>query len=296
MIFILGTGRCGTKSLMELLNQWDDIYCLHEPPPILRRETAEYLYGDKEKGELIRVLKETRQEQGDGEYAESNQRLSFAVDALAEAFPGARFIWVLRSGLDVVASTYRRRWYFKGEENAESHWQRYRVQGDKAGAMSPQQWAALDCFERNCWYWAWTNTKIRADLNHIQSPSMMLRIEDLEEEEGRIADFIGRALPQSIRIPRSNTSSSYSQIPVKPCGWDGRQRKGFSEICGPLMDEYYPGWRQALALSPWRRFRNACWGMLSERKPLGRLVSRTFRVLPSSFQAPFRWASRGRRN
>lgn len=281
MFFILSTGRSGSTTIARTLSAVPGVVCLHEPEPVLVEEAKQYVEGRMPREQAVALLRRTRVSPSPGAlYGESNYALAFLADALCEAFPDACYVWLVRNGLDAVASFEHRRTY-RGFENIHG---RNMPFGDAVGDMSPEQWHSLGPFARCCWRWSWTNRRIRDVLTRAGVRRFELRLEDMEHRLHELASFLGVTVPADLRVPRANVS----RAKVSKCQyWDRRQRRRFEEICGPLMDELYPGWRGALSLSPARKLRNEALSYLSYRKPTGRALRWLLqRTLPERIRAP----------
>jgi hypothetical protein len=296
MFFVLGTGRCGSTTIARVLDSLPGLACVHEPEPYLVREAYDYLAGSLSKDELIQRLRETRGgHPAQPRYGESNQKLSFMVAALRAAFPKADYLWLIRNGLAVVASTYYREWYIPNECHKDE-WSAYRIQGGVVGAVAPDEWARMNSFEKNCWYWSWTNRKIRRDLEAHGARWKLVRLEDLDAQVPEIASFLGVAAPAAVEVPVLNLARSGKGKTTKVNYWDHAQRQTFTRVCGPLMDELYPGWRSALELSLYERVRNEMLHPLSRRSAFGRGCEAILRRLPRGWRRPIRQFAEGRRN
>jgi hypothetical protein len=298
MFFVLSTGRCGSKSIAGLLDQFAGVSCFHEKQPHLAHETRAYLKGEFSRKQLIRLLKETRRPHDTEErYGESNQRFSYIIDIVLEAFPDAVFLWLVRNGLDVVASYYSRGAYRADEVQLfhdASPWVRHRLRGHEVSAMSAKEWERLDSFARNCWFWGWTNEKIKNDLQSLGAKWMLVRLEDLQMTIESIASFLQLSPAVAPQVPQLNVSP-YGKV-CKKNYWDHSQRDSFIRFCGPLMDELYPRWRDSLDLSTWQFMRNEFVSLFSVRHAFGRSLEKILKVLPSSLQNPIKKLSDGRRN
>jgi hypothetical protein len=83
---------------------------------------------------------------------------------LSEILPQAGFIWLIRDGRAVVASTVGRGWFddheLEGvppEKYMKRQWKTHRLNGALCGALSGEEWRQMSVFERNCWYWAYSS-------------------------------------------------------------------------------------------------------------------------------------------
>ena len=117
-VFVLSTGRCGTKLLTKLFETSVNWPVHHEPNPRMIY-ASRYAYENIDNGieirkssilsgryELLRdaYLKGKR-------YIETNNQLSFFADAILELMPMARFIHLIRHPGDFVRSGIRRNYY-----------------------------------------------------------------------------------------------------------------------------------------------------------------------------------------
>jgi hypothetical protein len=228
-------------------------------------------------------------------YGESNQKLSFMVNALRDAFPNAVYIWLIRNGLDVVASTYHRKWYIPGESHM-GEWSTYRIQGDAVGDMPMEKWSRMNVFEKNCWYWAWTNRKIFCDLKNSGAPWLLVRIEELHSKLPEVCAFLGVKAFKTPGVPVLNSAKGLKGKTTKINYWDSWQRKIFNRWCGDLMDTIYPDWRCSLKVNAWESMRNELLRPLSHRHTLGRFFGAALRSLPNNMHQAIRVFSEGRRN
>ena len=230
--------------------------CVHEPVPRLIEETAEYRYGHFSRDQLVAQLRETRPANIDGRrYGESANRLSLAVPALAEAFPDAQFIWLLRDGREVVSSVMQRGW-FDPERVADTPWEHHRLRGDRLGEISEEEWAAWSPFRRTSWLWRRTNELIGEDLAELEPDRhITVRLEDLESRLPDIAEFLDvRSIPWAIPRPNARsatpdtgpgTVNEVSQTFTSQ-NWSDDQSSDFELEAGAFMDTWYPHWKSAV--------------------------------------------------
>ena len=169
MFFVVSTGRCGSMTIANTLNRLPGIVCVHEPEPVLVEEARAYMRSLLSRDALVEVLRKTRRSSKHSlRYGESNQKLSYMVDALMHAFPDACFIWLVRNGIDVVASMLRQQLYrddIPQSAPRRTPWGQHRLRANEVGEMSQEQWQGLSPFAAYCWYWNWTNRKIQRDLS-----------------------------------------------------------------------------------------------------------------------------------
>jgi hypothetical protein len=247
-VFVVGTGRSGTATLSALLSVAPGCRVVHEQEPALLPEVRDHLTGQRSSTEIADLLRRTRSVQaigGERLSGEANQRLSFVLPALAEAFPKARLVWVIRDGRTAVASMHHRKWYHPREAaerpSAVRAWATDRLAGDAVGYLPATAWARLDPFGRCCWYWAYTNRLIERETTRTDLPVLALRLEELEARLPALAVFLGLTGGLPVRAPHTNRATGGR--PLSWRAWSPQQRETFQSLCDDVMDRHYPGWR-----------------------------------------------------
>jgi hypothetical protein len=251
-VFVIGAGRSGTATLAQWLSAVPGGRVAHEHEPPLLAEVSDFYAGRLGRAELVAILRTTRSTTALGGArlsGEANHRLSVLLPLLAEAFPAARIVWLVRDGRQAVASMWHRKWYHPREAEerppAVGRWVEHRLRGDATGDLSAEAWAALDAFGRCCWYWSYTHRAIERDLACVQLPSLKLRIEDLDAQQDELAAFLGITglLPRA--VPRANSATGGPFLSWRE--WSPRQRAVFRRECGAVMDRHYPGWEAGMS-------------------------------------------------
>lgn len=251
MFFILSSGRCGSSTVATGLNRSPDCLCLHEPAPRLVRDIVDCAHGQGDARELVKLLRITRQPVKDGKvYGESSLIFGLVVPVLREAFPEARYIWLVRDGRDVAASCHAWGHYRPVEESLRLgmphkavEWARHRLRADLCGEMGPAEWEGLTRFEKCCWWWSKVNRLIESELARLPPERhLLVRLETLEAQGGGLWPFLGVRPPR--RPDFSPRNASYDPV----VGWDRwtqSERESFARLCGGVMDRLYPGWRDS---------------------------------------------------
>ncbi len=250
-VFILSTGRSGSTTLARVLSLVDGCVCLHEPAPELILESAGYRYGTVSAEKIKNILIQTRTPQINGSlYCESNQTLSLLIPVLADSFPDAGYIWLIRNGRDFVASAMQKQWYTGHSENhdryedcskIEKQWIDGRIEGDRCNNMEADAWGSMDRFERCCWYWSYINETINKEL-HIYAPekSITLYLETMHKQLRKTVRWMGLRMsftPAAVQLNKAK------RTPYAWHKWSKRECAVFEKWCGRLMDTHYPQWR-----------------------------------------------------
>ena len=250
MFFIVSTGRSGTKNIAQILSQVDGISCLHEPPPELILESSAYHYGEYSRSEIEELFKSTRPKSTDiSLYCEFNQTLSLLMPIIRNVFPESRFIWLVRNGLDFVASAMQKQWYSGHSENhvryvdctpTQKAWIDGRITGDRCGDMSSKAWELISRFEKCCWYWSYINKLIETDMNANRNIYYLLRLEHIRTQLPKLIKWMG---VESGNLPSITPSNFAKRPPYHWTKWTFSEKEKFTQYCGGQMDRLYPEWR-----------------------------------------------------
>jgi hypothetical protein len=210
---VVGTGRCGTKSLTSYLNslKYSDgsvVKCQHETLayPILK-----YLIeGDMETPKtLIKNLPH------DIEVA-----TGYAA-YFPELVAKCNSVLLVRDGRDVVSSGVARGWFARN-----SIWDK--VKPDFKGTV----------FEKSCELWATVNERLVPNVDKI------FRLEDIsrfDEKRHSLLDSL-QIEKTDAEFPKININKK-SVLPHSK--WSDFEHEAFERICGEIMDKLYPEWREA---------------------------------------------------
>ncbi|SHF85970.1 Acetyltransferase (isoleucine patch superfamily) [Loktanella atrilutea] len=243
--FVASTGRSGSTTISDVLSADATIVARHEPRLQLVKLSTDYLHGEISESEITERLGEMILDRSHFDacktYLESDQKYFNLIGPLCRILPEAKFIWLVRSGIDVVASGMGRSWFadpsHKNWDVVHWYFHTYRPRGDLAGAMSPEEWQAAGPFERNCWYWDFVNRRIRADLADLpKTRKMFMRLEDMSDRLSDLQTFLGTG-HSALKSKESNTALHAKHHVAH---WTEQERAIFSRRCGPLMAELYP--------------------------------------------------------
>jgi len=201
-IFVLSTGRSGTKTLAALLGLSSNLFAYHEPrPKLFALSRLAYLYGGSSPADeiLAAAFATARQELleyalscGRG-YAETSPHLTFLAPAILRALPNARFIHLTRHPIAVVRSGVRRGWYAGHRRDST------RIT-PRPGTEDADRWSTYSVVQKNLWLWDATNRWI-LDFISTLPPEQVLRIkaEDIfigrPETMEHLFSFAGATVP-----------------------------------------------------------------------------------------------------
>jgi acetyltransferase-like isoleucine patch superfamily enzyme len=244
--FVLTTGRAGSTTIAAVLNQHPKVDAKHEAHLQLVKWSTDYAHGalshDDMKRKLVQLLLQTSVYRDDTVYVFSDLKLFNLTPLLREIIPSAKFVWMLRSGSAVVASTVGRSWYAGPDhpvwKNIDWYYHDNRIRGDLCGSVTAAEWASMTPFEKNCWYWTHVNTVIERDLNLV--PESLRRTQRLEDFDAAAALALQRFLnvePAKIPVTAAN-EAHYDKHGA--AAWTEQEVASFDRICGPLMRRLYP--------------------------------------------------------
>lgn len=226
VVFVLSTGRCGTKLLAKIMQRHPAVRAYHEafPPLVFPSKLAYEAY---ERGLPIEVGKLAiiagRYELIRNAflqskiYLETNNRLTFFAPYIAAVFEQAKFIHLVRHPGDFVRSAIRRGYY-----TGKHSWDEGRIQPLEDGIP----WGQMTAIEKNAWLWNETNRFIEKFKKQIESNRVItVRAEDLFSNTYQVIEsickFIGvqsmpgaqveKAARKPVNVQRHGDFPKYSQ-------------------------------------------------------------------------------------
>lgn len=186
-VFVLSTGRSGSKFIHHILSQVESLTSYHEPPPMLMY-FSNFAYHNKNQPELLKamflaarleLLLASYNEQKT--YIESNQCMTFFAPAIKDVFQNVRFIHLVRQPGDFIRSAVMKGWHLN-----DSIWESGRVRMQDCA-----EWDKLNQIERLAWVWVTTNAFIKSFLECVESDkTMTVRLEDISRKEDSIIQIL----------------------------------------------------------------------------------------------------------
>ncbi len=247
-VFILSTGRTGSKFLANLLGLAPNVAAFHEPQPTLEY-FSDYAYHHQEEKEVLTKMIDAARMESILEvyikgkiYVESNQCLTFFAPVLAQLYRKSKFVQVVRHPGDFVRSAIRKGWH-----KNDSIWESGRVK------MADQsQWNRLDHIEKLGWLWNTTNRYIEEFSCKMPAHRIAgYRLEDLVQGMDKIKELLGfigaREIPESeIRAAQASRVNEMEIHPGEPpnmkkvrfypaySDWDEEMKKRLNAYVGDL--------------------------------------------------------------
>ena len=214
-VFILSTGRSGSKFITHLLNYSSNITAYHEPRPTLLYFSNFAYHNQNEIKILANMINGARMELvmevfiKDKIYVESNQCLTFFAPVIANLFKKSKLIHLIRHPGDFVRSAVRKGWH-----KNDSIWESGRVK-----KADENRWAGMDQIERLSWLWNTTNTYIedfKKKINHQRSQT--IKFEELVENTQtikKLLKFTGGEKIKKEKITEMQTKK-FNELEIHP--------------------------------------------------------------------------------
>ena len=262
LVFILGSGRSGTKMAAKLFAGVEHIEANHEyVRDTYQREAALYFMGRLDKAAMadqLRGVYGAAAHYSPGRYfLDSSNKLSWVADVLVEAFPQARFVHLTRDGRKVASSFFHKlgghvysdrgvqalqTWLAAAGEHPmppppEDFWWVI----PQKGQPFHEEFPGFDQFQRCCYQWAESNRAIADALAAVPSErKLQLKLEDLSAspaEVERLLSFVdvpfddsfvqvmGR--PQHVYVPVDYPLTEEQQAQFAKIGGAMMQRLGY---------------------------------------------------------------------
>jgi hypothetical protein len=201
-VFVLSTGRTGSKFIVELLSLSPAVSAFHEPRPTLQYFSNFAFHHQNEVQTLNKMIDAARMEMileiyiNGKIFVESNQCLTFFAVALAGLFKSAKFVHLIRHPGNFVSSAARKGWY-----KNNSIWESGRVK-----LANERRWGDMDQVERLGWLWNFTNLFIRDFFSTLPAGrTMTCRLEDLlsgQKNVQALFSFCGGGMPEFEKVRR----------------------------------------------------------------------------------------------
>lgn len=250
-IFVVGSGRCGTRLIYRLLEGTEGVTVYHEYCcEIIQKAACLYSMGIS-KPQIDEIYLSAIHYCKDNIWIDCSNKTSWIIDILSSVFPNAKFLWLVRDGRKVVSSFYHKlsneiyddyavstlwKWINKQESICPPLEKRYwwNIYGEKTVNQTQ--------FERICEHWKTSNRVIEDLLLHNvpDEQQMTVRLEDLISSKRVLIDTLGFLGVQYdsekhdvlIQVPQN------AIIPID-FGLSSKELKTFNTICGKTMLDYH---------------------------------------------------------
>ena len=242
LVFVVGSGRCGTKMIKKLLAGVPHIEARHEYVRNAYQRDAMLYYMHKLPYEtmaekLVDIYGSAAHYSEAKVFLDSSHKLSWVVDILANEFPKARFIHLVRDGRKVVSSFYNKLDNFNDYgAKVQQDWL-----DEKETVMPPmteEYWQAppqkrgYDRFPRICWHWVESNYCIFKGLKSVPTErKLFVRLEELASSKPvmeNLLDFLDTPYSDTFMETMKRPEHVYVPVDYK---LTTEQNIQFREIC-----------------------------------------------------------------
>ncbi len=162
MIWGVGTGRCGTKSLAKSLGG------IHEPQPWFQDEPKKWWLSGEPSAELALTILDRREMDTP---IVVDFKHSYIMPLIKQIDPKASFVWVIREPVQCIKSMVHGKWWGETDNNGANLIEPY------AGFF----WGLTRVY-KCIWYYEKVNREI---YKHIKDISLIVYTEDLLEHENK---------------------------------------------------------------------------------------------------------------
>lgn len=203
--FAVGTGRCGTKFLYQVLEKEPFVASSHEKHPLsdtFHRYCKWYDLPVDHEGFLVEKEKSIKEDLKNHDFSfESSAYLSFSIHELFQRF-NSKFILLVRKPDKVVNSYFTKGWYEQtpiiNDSDLIPSYQPSKLFHHFLGRTFPKgdeyhRWNSLTRIGKLAWFWKTLNAMVLKQFDEIpESNRMIVRLEDLDFKKYKeITGFLG---------------------------------------------------------------------------------------------------------
>jgi hypothetical protein len=258
--FIVSSGRSGTQMMEKLLGSFPQIEMHHEYlcthlQPLAVRYYLELASHEEAKEAIIRLVGSAVHYSDRALWGDSSNKLSWLVDVLAEVFPEAQFIHLVRDGRKVTSSFFHKladecyddrsaailqAWMDDpGKNPCPPPEKKYWWNLPRPGTLAARGFRRYDQFQRICFHWGEVNRILLERLAVLdQNRVRMVRLEDLTADDGTLQDLLA-----FLELPYE---ASHAEIMRRPHNVNRpedyplteEQARQLAEIAGDMMRHF----------------------------------------------------------
>lgn len=247
-VFFLSTGRCGTKWFSDLLQRDRSLAVFHQPVPSLAlqgRKIYEFLakeggkLTEKEKSMIKELFWAAREDhirytyKTGKRYLETNNYITFFAPVLAEIFPDARFVHLVRHPGEFVRSGMSRKYYTETTMD--------RVRLSPVDEEMKSSWNSMGRLSKTAWLWNETNSRIEEMLENMPvSQQTRFIINDMSTASVQdLLTFLDISIPEHLinkQLPKKKNTQRHTLDPFS--SWKESEKQEVTEITSGLAEKY----------------------------------------------------------
>ena len=255
-VFIVGSGRSGTRTFFRMLSGSPGLEIHHEYAVLeTQRLAALYFMGKIDSSQVRRELQEMHASavhySPASTWIDSSNKLSWIIEPLAEQFPDSKFLAIVRDGRKVVASfnyKLREEMYDDNSVDILTRWldnpslpypppeKRIWWNIPQEGNPWHKDFPMFNRLQRVSYHWAESNRVILESFSHLEpSRVKLVKLEELCNDSVLLEEALN-----FVGVPMDDTFLPYLQTPRNvflPLDFQltRHQLPLFNEICGPMM-------------------------------------------------------------
>jgi len=210
-IFVVGSGRNGTRTIMKLLSGFDSVEIHHEYLCThIQPWAAKYFMGKASRHEITDVFRSLHGAAiwySNAEFwVDCSNKLSWIIEPILEVFPGAKFVHLVRDGRKVANSYFKKltaeiyddecvqvlqNWLDHDHLPEPPPEKKYWWNIPQSGQPFYQEFRKFNQFERCCYQWAESNRVILQSLENIpKNQKFFVRLEDMVSQKTVLTEFL----------------------------------------------------------------------------------------------------------
>jgi len=245
-VFFLSTGRCGTKWFSEVMKHDKSSKVLHSPYPVLavQSKLAYEILSDKNDIDKVKIdlLKEmilaARENylrysyKTDRRIIETNNYITFFAPILAELFPQAKFVHLIRHPSEFVRSGLRRNYYTDSADD---------IKRIIPSGISTSEWKEYDRIEKISHLWRETNSFVDKMKSDYPSRFYTFLFSDFDTDDvQKMFDFIDVNISDKIvtaNINKPINAQHHGNVQLFS-DWNTEDKSKLVAICAKQAEKY----------------------------------------------------------
>lgn len=239
--FVLSSGRCGTMTLAHLLNTADNARVWHHPQPDPIKEALLAWWGEIDFSTVFWRSRRSTITKSWAEglvHGETDLLMTPFFEIIDKEIPESKFIILVRNPKGFVQSGMRRNYYYGHP------WDFGRLR-PKENSKEYETWNAFNQFERVCWLWNETYSRINRIHDIVNKERVLtVKFEDLVSDYGTIEnlfEFLNLKKYKKGKIEKILSKKLNKQVDgnfPESGKWDEKMIDTLKDICSENIFRY----------------------------------------------------------
>lgn len=211
-IFVVGSGRSGTRTVFKLLSGLPNIEIHHEYVCTHIQPVAALYYMQRMNKEAVKRCVETLYTSAihyshSRYWVDCSNKLSWIIEPLLELFPEAKFVNLVRDGRKVANSYYRKLSDEMYDDSSVRIMEKWLANPDKFPQPPPEkkywwnipqtgqpfarEFPSFNQFQRACYHWVESNRVVMESLQAVPAEQQLfVKLEDLTTDSEVLGKFL----------------------------------------------------------------------------------------------------------